>query len=460
MDDWKAYEKHPQEGAGNPNKVQELLAEEPVPVPDRLRSYPADLGDEPLDTSRYTSRAFHDREMQKLWPKVWQFACREEQILEPGKHVLYEIGERSVIIMRGSDHKVRAFYNACMHRGRALRNGAGTVGEIRCPFHGFTWDVNGGFKSLPCAWDFKHLEGDKLHLPQLRCETWGGFVFVNFDDNAPPLSEQLRTVMEHFKDYGFERSCTLVHVQKRIPCNWKVGQEAFFESMHSRTTHPHILSFIADVDTQYDIIDDYTNRMITPSTVPSSHLVGISEDQVLHDALMASGRMASSEADKHQLPEGQDARTYIGEMNRQMFADMTGMDLSEATYCELQDAILYAVFPNIQIWAGYFGNIVYRFIPDGDDHEHCIFDVRVLGRHKPDEPCPKAPPVNRLGDDEPFENATELAALGTVFDQDMGNLPAMTKGLKSSGRGQIQLAHYQETRIRHHHRTLDRYLES
>lgn len=459
MDDWRAYKKLPQDSAGDPNRVQSLLAAERVPVPEHLKSHPADLGDEPLPVTPYISREFHELEARKLWPRVWQLACRAEQIPEPGDHLLYEIVDRSVIIMRGRDNAIRAFYNACLHRGRALRTGSGKTSELRCPFHGFTWDLEGGFQSLPCAWDFKHLDGENLDLPQLRCETWGGFVFVHFDPDAPPLSEQLGTVMQHFAHYGLERSCTLVHVQKRIPCNWKVGQEAFFESMHSRTTHPHILGFIADVDSQYDVFDDYTSRMITPSTVPSSHLQGVTEEQVLRDALVASGRMATSDAEQHQLPAGQGAREYIGELNRQTFAEISGMDLSEATLCELQDAILYSVFPNLQIWGGYFGNIVYRFIPDGDDHEHCIFDMRVLGRYAPDQECPKAPPVHRLGDDEPFEKAEELGALGPVFDQDMGNLPAMTKGLKSSRDGRINLAHYQEVRLRHHHRTLQKFLE-
>lgn len=448
----------PQDGAGEPQKVQALLAAETVPVPAHLRPAPADLGDDPIDVARYVSREFHEREARKLWPKVWQFVCRDEQIAAPGDCQVYDIIDRSVLLVRGDDGQVRAFRNACLHRGRALRTTSGRAQELRCPFHGFTWGLDGGFKSLPCAWDFKHLDATALKLPQLRCETWGGFIFVNFDEQAPPLHEYLGVLPEHFRDYGFEQACTLVHVQKRIACNWKIGQEAFFESMHSRTTHPHILTFIADVDSQYDIFGDHISRMITPSTVPSSHLEGVSEARVMHDSLVASGRMASTDAQKHQLPAGMSAREYIGELNRQVFAQLSGRDLKHATRSELQDAILYSVFPNLQIWAGYFGNICYRFIPDGDDHDHCLFDIRLIGRHPPDQPKPPPPPLRRLADDEPFEAVAELGALAPVFDQDMRNLPFMTKGLKSLRDGRIQLAHYQELRIRHHHQTLDRYL--
>lgn len=448
----------PQEHSGNPLKFQELLRQEKVPVPEFLKPSTPELGDEDLPASRYTSYEFHRLEAQRMWSRTWQFVVREEQILNAGDHVVYDLIDQSVIVMRGDDGVIRAFYNSCLHRGRALRNSNGNVRELRCPFHGFTWDNNGRFRSLPCEWDFKHLDRNRLNLPQVRVETWGGFVFINFDNDAPALKDYLGVLPEHFADYLMDRSCTLVHVQKRIPCNWKVGQEAFFESMHSRTTHPHILTFIADVDSQYDAFGDHITRMVTPSTVPSSHLEGVTEMRVLKDSLSASGRMATADADAHQLPDGVGAREYIGELNRQMFGAAAGADLSKATLAELQDAILYSVFPNLQIWAGYFGNIVYRFIPDGDNHESCIFDVRLLGRYPAGQPCPAAPAPRRLGDDENFVDAPELGALGPVFDQDMRNLPYMMKGLKASKTGVISLAHYQENRIRHHHRTLDKYL--
>lgn len=168
--------------------------------------------------------------------------------------------------------------------------------------------------------------------------------------------------------------------------------------------------------------------------------------------------MADADSSRHKLPENMTTREYIGEMNRELFSEMSGADLSQATLAELQDAILYSIFPNTQVWAGYFGNIVYRAIPDGDDHESCIFDIWLLGRHPEGESCPAGAKVNRLSDDQPFSAAPEIGALGGVFDQDMSNLGAMTKGLKTSKKGFVSLANYQESRIRHHHETLDKYL--
>jgi nitrite reductase/ring-hydroxylating ferredoxin subunit len=449
----------PQEHAGSPLVFQRLLKEETVEVPDYLKSTPPSFdNDGDLAASRYTSRDFHRLEADRMWNRTWQFVAREEEIAKSGDHVVYDIVDQSIIVMRGDDGVIRGFYNSCLHRGRALRTQSGCTAQLKCPFHGFTWDLQGRFKSKPCEWDFQHLENDKLELPQVRVESWAGFVFINFDLQAQPLIEFLGVVPEHFKSYVMERSHSIAHVQRRLACNWKVGQEAFFEAMHTRATHPGIMTFTGDMDSQYDIYDDHIARAITPMGVVSPNLDGVDQDTILRDILALSGRMSETDGGGHKLPEGVTARQYVGELNRKAYEEATGEDLSAATLAELQDAILYSVFPNFQVWAGYFGNIVYRFIPDGDDHEHCIFDVYLLGRHPQGTPCPPAARLNRLPDDAPFTEAPEIGALGPVFEEDMRNLPHMMKGLKASKRGAVSLASYQESRIRHHHETLDKYL--
>jgi phenylpropionate dioxygenase-like ring-hydroxylating dioxygenase large terminal subunit len=449
---------NPPETVGDPLVFQRLLKEETVPVPDYLESVPPKFTDEDLDASRYTSREFHRLEAERMWTKTWQFVIREEEIPKAGDHVIYDIIDKSIIVMRGDDGKIRGFYNSCLHRGRALRTQSGCAGQLKCPFHGFTWDIQGRFKSKPCEWDFQHLEGKNLELPQVRCESWAGFVFINFDMEAKPLMEYLGVVPDHFKNYNMDRSYSIAHVQRRIPCNWKVGQEAFFEAMHTKATHPGIMTFTDDVDSQYDVYDDHVARAITPMGLPSANLSGVDETTIMRDLLAMSGRMSRTDGENFELPEGMSARKFVGELNREAFAAISGDDLSQATIAELEDAILYSIFPNFQVWSGYFGNIVYRFIPDGDDHEHCIFDVYLLGRYAKGTACPPAAPLHRLADDEGFDKAPEIGALGDVFEEDMRNLPHMMKGMKASKSGKVTLASYQESRIRHHHLTLDKYL--
>jgi phenylpropionate dioxygenase-like ring-hydroxylating dioxygenase large terminal subunit len=440
---------------------QDYLDLETVPVPEYLRENTCpDMGDADLPVSRYLSREFHDLEKRKLWPRVWQVACRQEDIPQVGDHIVYDIVDDSVIVMRSAENEIRAFINSCLHRGRPLRDESGSVGELRCPFHGFTWGIDGEYKGNPCPWDFKHLEGRDMRLPQVRVGTWGGFVFINLSASGPSLEEYIGVIPDHFARFPLEDYYVAAHVQKVVNSNWKVGAEAFMESWHTKATHAVILPFTGDSNSQYDCFGDNISRSVTPMGVPSPHTSGISEAQTLKNILLYSGRMATADADKYELPEGMTARRYVAELNRTLFGEACGQDLSDATDAELQDAILYSIFPNFQVWIGYGGNIVYRFRPNGDDHETCIFDSMILLRYKKGkEPRPAPATTTVLRPDQSFADAPEIGALGPVFDQDNANMAVMHKGMKASRKGAVSLASYQESRIRHLHQTIDKYLK-
>ncbi|GIX31233.1 MAG: (2Fe-2S)-binding protein [Porticoccaceae bacterium] len=438
---------------------QDLLDLEEVEVPAYLRENTCDyLGDDDLPVERWISRDFHLREKEKLWPRVWQVACREEDIPEVGDVHVYEIVDESVLVVRTRPDEIRAFVNSCLHRGRLLMDQDGSVERFVCPFHGATWNLDGSFVGIPCQWDFRHWEGRDMRLPELKVGRWGGFVFVNFDRHAPPLEEYLAPLPEHFARFPLHDYYKGVHVQRVVRCNWKVGMEAFMESFHTVQTHREIMTFTGDANSQYDYWGDHVSRSVTPMGVPSPHLGEVTPEAVFRDILDRSGRMALGSSEGQQLPEGMSPRKYVAEMNRQIFEEISGEDLSDATMAELEDAILYSVFPNFQVWIGYHGNIVYRFRPNGDDHESCIFDVMLLFRHRKGTPKPPGVPVHRLEPHQKFAEAEELGALGPVFDQDDANMPAVQRGMKASHKRAVSLASYQESRIRHLHRTLDKYL--
>lgn len=129
------------------------------PVPEFLaRESYTYRGSEPLAAERYTSAEFARREQEKMWPNVWQFAAREEDLPDPGDYIIYENAGRSYMVTRQDDGDVRAFHNVCLHRGRKLRTENGSADQFRCPFHGFTWNKNGRLKQIPCRWDFSHLQ--------------------------------------------------------------------------------------------------------------------------------------------------------------------------------------------------------------------------------------------------------------------------------------------------------------
>ena len=438
---------------------QELLVEEVNPVPDVLRIDDcAEMGSEPLPVERYTSQAFHDLEVEKVWKRVWQMACREEQIPNVGDHVLYEIANYSFIVARTAKEEIKAFYNTCLHRGRRLRDEAGCVNQFRCPFHGFTWTLDGSLKTIPCEWDFPHIDRSTFSLPEAHVDTWGGFVFINMSENPPALSEYLGVLPEHFERWPLENTWTSIHVEKIVPANWKATMEAFLESWHSMMTHPQILPYTADSNSQYDTFGEHINRTITAMGSPSPHLKNVPQQKILDSLVNTSGRMSQESDVIDQVPDGMTARRYMADTNRSQFGEMFGMDLSDASDTEVLDAILYQVFPNFVPWAGYNPNIVYRFRPNGNDPHSCIMEVMIMMRVAAGAAKPAPVAVRKLGVDEPFSAVEELGALGDVFDQDMGNLPYVQLGMAGSKNGKVTLGNYQEARIRHFHLTLGKYL--
>ncbi|MBR9911788.1 MAG: aromatic ring-hydroxylating dioxygenase subunit alpha [Gammaproteobacteria bacterium] len=440
---------------------QDLLDLEEVEVPAYLRENTNPyMGDEDLDVARWVEREYHELEKEKLWPKVWQMACREEDIPEVGDHHIYEVINQSVIVVRSSANEIKGFINSCLHRGRILRDDDGCVQEFKCPFHGATWSLDGEFKGIPCQWDFRHFEEKDMRLPQVKVGTWGGFVFINFDENAEPLEEFLKPLPEHFARFPLHDYYKGAHVQRVVQCNWKVGAEAFMESFHTIATHREILTFTGDANSQYDTFGDNVSRSVTPMGVASPHLPGVTEADTMRDILELSGRMATDSADGHEMPEGLTARKYVAETNRKMFSDIIGESLDDATMSELEDAILYSAFPNFQVWTGYHGNIVYRFLPNGDDHNSCIFETMLLMRYPKGSKRPESAQKTVLRPDQAFSEAKELGGLGPVFDQDDSNMPAVQRGMLASKKGAVSLASYQESRIRHMHQTIDKYLNA
>ena len=151
---------------------QELLDADTHPVPGVLRlESTRDRGSSDIPIERYTSHDWHRAEVERLWMRVWQFACREEHIPEPGDYVVYDIANLSFVVIRTESGEIKAYPNACLHRGRKLKDHDGHCSEMRCPFHGFAWDLDGGLAGLPAEWDFPHVQerrDDDFHLPQCR----------------------------------------------------------------------------------------------------------------------------------------------------------------------------------------------------------------------------------------------------------------------------------------------------
>lgn len=443
----------------------DILALDSRPVPDFMKDETYEYrGSEPLAVSRYTSLEFQQQEYEKLWPNVWQFAAREEDIPEPGDYLVYENAGRSYLVTRQEDGSVKAMHNVCLHRGRKLRTEDGTADRFQCPFHGFTWNKDGSLNEIPCSWDFSHIKDKVANLPEAEVARWQGYIFLRENPGGPSIEEFLAPLPEYFKRWRHDQCTTAIWVAKVVPANWKVTMEAFMEAWHTIVTHPQLLPFTGDANTSYNIFGDNVNVAYTPFGVMSPHIdpEGKEQQWIVDEFIKYNGRSADNYDDDPYavtVPEGMSARRALGDAMRANFTKSFGhAELhDQATDAELLDAFVYNVFPNFAPWGGYMPNIVYRWRP-WRDPDHCLMEVRILVRVPEGQPIPHGVPMKFLTDDEPWTAAAELGVLGHVFEQDMENLPFVQEGLKVSKTGEVQLGDYQEIRIRQFHQTLDKYL--
>jgi phenylpropionate dioxygenase-like ring-hydroxylating dioxygenase large terminal subunit len=446
----------------------DMLKVDTRPVPDfLLEESNQDLGDESISVDRYIDPAFEAREYERLWPNIWQFAAREEDMPESGDTVVYEIGDKSFLLIRQADGDVRAFYNVCLHRGRKLKTKNGKSINLRCPFHGFTWNNDGSLKEIPCQWDFRHLDDKPMSLPELRVERWQGFIMVTENHDLPDFRSWIGPAVAHYDRWRLDECYTAAWIGRVIPANWKVTAEAFMEAWHTIVTHPQILPFTADANTRYDLYGDHMNRAITPSGALSPHLKGKDQFYVidkLGEFLTGDTRRRAAKATTDELKgfAADDpllARKLLAQGNRESFTAMNGYDHSDATDSEMIDNLTYNIFPNFSPWGGFMPIIVYRWRP-AQDVNHCLMEVRIMMRAPKGEKMPRGAEMHLIPSDQPFSSAAHIIGPGLagVFDQDMENLPHVQQGMKGSKSQMIELGHYQESRIRQFHRTLDKYM--
>ncbi len=445
----------PAQGTRAPGiSYQDLLSADTHDVPTTLRrDEPGWFGDADISVDGYLSREVHELEKERLWRRVWQFACREEEVPEVGDTAVYEICDDSIVVVRaapGADG-LKAYHNACLHRGRILRDGPGRVTELRCPFHGFCWTLDGQLSHVPCQWDFPQVQASEFRLPEVRIGTWGGFVFVNLDPGCAPLEEFLGELSSLFEPWPLEHRYTEIRVAKVIRANWKVVQAAFMESFHVVTTHPQLLAGFGDANSQYDVFGNVA-RAISASGTPSPHLAWVPTEQEILDSVL-DRRL--DEPPVREVSPDSTARATAAAMARDGLRGVLGERVDELSDAELDDSIYFTVFPNFHPWGAY-NRLCYRFLPYGDDHTRSVMEVLFLSPFAGQRPPPA--PVRWLGPDDPWTSVTELGSLARVFDQDDYNIEQVQRGLRATRKPGVTLGVYQESKVRHFHHLLDQWL--
>jgi phenylpropionate dioxygenase-like ring-hydroxylating dioxygenase large terminal subunit len=451
------------------DSVYDVLSRDKVPPRAHyLKSSYVYMGSDDISVDRYFSKEWHDREVEKVWKKTWQVACREEDLPEPGDYIVYDIVHDSVLLTRLQDGSIVAYINACLHRGNELCVGQGRAKAFRCPFHGFTWSLEGKLRYVPSDWDFPHLDRTKFSLPEVKVGRWGGFVFVNLDPDAGPLEDYLEVIPGHLDGDALADRYKAAHFSQIVPANWKLVQEAFIEGYHVAETHYEkdedgrvdpmgIAAFSHDTAVQYDVWPDvkHVDRLVLVSGVPSQHVAHrIEDEQAVVDSML---RRLPKEA-RPTVQPGERARDALAAFFRVTLGKMHRKDLAAVSDSELLDQIQYNVFPNFTIWPTVAAPLCYRFRPCGDDPNRSIFEVWFL-YPKPDEgPAPAAAKEHRLAEGELWASRAELGPYGPIIDQDIPNLVRLQRGVRATRKPGITLGNYQEVRIRRFHKVLEEYL--
>jgi len=417
---------------------EELFARETYPelVPEIYRvDAPMPGGMRRLSVDRYIKREYHDLEVEKIWKRVWQMACHQDDLPEVGDYLVYDVAHLSFLIVRASETEIKAYYNACLHRGRQLREFNGKrATEFRCPFHGWSWKLDGSMKEMTCPWDFPDLNPEQLSLPEARVGLWGGMVFINPDPGCMPLEEFLgESMIKQFEKFELEKRWKQVHVARVIDANWKLTYEAFNEGWHVVATHPQVLLAGADsANNHYDVFGNFARGNGNPVQGTSAHRGII---QTPEEA--ATERRESAAAMRDYL------RTVIGD-NVDIYSDT-----------EMLDQYFNALFPNLHPWGGW-ARIVFRFRPYGDNPERSIMEVIYLAPWPEGKPKPPAAQIHWV--ENSWCDAPELGSLARIIDQDMYNLPKVQRGLKTKPDGHVYLSNYGDSFIRNFHQIYDRML--
>ena len=414
---------------------------------------------------RYVSKAFADLEMERLWPRVWQVACRAEEIPSQGDYVEYVIGDQSILVVRSAPDTIQGFYNSCLHRGTRLADGCGQFAdcEIRCRYHAWRYHLDGRVKVIVDREEFVGIPSN-LRLREVRVESWGGFVFVNMDPDAQGLLDFLHPIPDWLGGYHLEDMRFYSHKTTILPANWKVVVDAFNEGYHVQGTHPQILPWTDDVNMEYEQFDTHAHYGRLPTArrqLRPSPRLGIADEDVDEWEILAalvSGlgglfyrdeRRIVDELKDSPLPPGRTLLEEYQNRRRQLLASR-GLDVSSFTDDQLTSADDFYWFPNV-VGPIYPGTaIMFRVRPNGLDPDSAVMDLWTL--QWPGEgwqPCPHKTYPDWTAKD-----------WGLITNQDFANMAHIQAGMKSRAFSDLRLNPRQESNILHMHRVIDRYVTS
>jgi phenylpropionate dioxygenase-like ring-hydroxylating dioxygenase large terminal subunit len=415
-----------------------------------------------IPKERYFDEDFFRLEKERFWTKVWQMACRLEEIPDVGDWVEYRILDQSVIIVR-TQGGVKAFHNACRHRGMALVQGHGNCSNTGfvCPFHGWRYDLEG---KNTFAWG-RHLFSEEtlqavgINLTPVRIDFWANCAFINFDDDAAPLYDHIKPIADRLAPHNVDKLQVEWWASSIVPCNWKLAMEAFMEGLHTMKTHPQIqAAFLPGSDryapprsaeasqsgqrlTSQEAVDQYIklHEVMSVGMGGMVHATDIAAAKDLRRTIALPENPGEAiGAFQHELNE------EITRRARAKGIPMPGLNEIAA----IKEPIRRYCFPNFFLLARFGNMAAYRIRPLGP--ESTLFEIWSLILYPEDEKRDRPVAPTPVALDDP--------SYPEIPPQDYSNLPRQQQGLHASGFKHMLLSREVEGLISNYQRLIDGYL--
>jgi len=436
-----------------------------------------ETGEHGLSVARYTSREFAQLEAELLWPRVWQMACRVDQIPNPGDYVVYDILQESVVVVRVDAATVKAFHNVCPHRATALAVGAGRfqLDHIVCPFHGWKWRLNGESAYVLNSEEFKGgcLQPGDVDLKEIHVKLWAGFVYVNFAKDPRPFDDVFAPVMDVVDGVKLGDMKFHYHFQALVNANWKVAQEAFMESYHVPSTHPQLVGGLSPevANSFWTYIPEanghgrfHSGGAGMRGRMPPEKLASMSQaEQVAallrnltnmaygHDAQVHSEEVEIARTLRHKtLAPGESVGEAFMSALRKHYQDQ-GRPMG--SFEALNECVDMHLFPNVTFLPTFGNAVMYRSRPRPDnDPDWCIFDMYAIRTYAEDDRPPPWKTVVAQGE------LSDPKTWYLIPSQDFTSIVRQQRGMHSSGINETLMARVQESNILNMHQEMDRYL--
>ena len=421
-----------------------------------------------LSSDRYTSSDFMHLEWEKIWTQCWLFAGLESDVKDVGEFFVYDIGRESVIVTRNEDNKISAFYNTCQHRGnKILTQESGWVKQVSCPYHGWTYGLDGELKKVPDAELFKdNVLCKENSLKSVHVETWAGMIFINMSENPASLKTFLGKIMDQLEPYHFENMQLVKHQSVTLDTNWKTVRDNFLEQYHVDFIHPQHASFVDCCDAQnYLWPFGHTHTCVESPVMNPRYPMPDEPPEYMIQYL--KGLELNPEDYIGKVPE---IRRVIQKQKR-VIGKKLGFDYSELSDEQVSDVFQYDIFPNLfmtihaeRVW-------FYGPRPHLDDPNKCTFtkfslmlpEDKIRDEKKGLELLPGSYEYEYSEtrvEHEVFTRQDVIEgrnSMTVTIDQDIHYLNDMQAGMHSRGFNKAILSD-DEGRLQHFHNWIDNWL--